>query len=61
MTDKIVSKEVQNLVDEYLIEELEKKNPWAICHAQGLKGDKFEKCVLAVKKQYGIKLSSLSS
>jgi len=30
-------------------------NPWAICHAQGLEGEKFESCVLQIKEKLGIK------
>jgi hypothetical protein len=35
----------------------EQDNPWAICRAQGLEPgtDKFERCVMAVKKRFGMK------
>jgi hypothetical protein len=32
----------------------DKNNPWAICHAQGLEGDKFESCVMDLKDKFGI-------
>jgi len=33
----------------------DKNNPWAICNAQGLKGDKLERCIMDVKKKTGYK------
>lgn len=39
-----------------------KVNPWAVCHASTgpEKGDKFEKCVMAVKKKQGIKKEEIN-
>jgi hypothetical protein len=45
-TDKIVGK-----LPLPTIKTESKNNPWAICHAQGLTGDKFERCVHDIKKQ----------
>lgn len=33
------------------IKKTQRNNPWAICHTQGLKGKKFERCVKDIKKK----------
>mgnify|MGYP001559044192 CR=1 FL=1 len=48
----ILSKEEIEKIDS-IIERQD--NPWAICHAQGLEGQKFEDCVRHVKEKLGYK------
>jgi len=41
-----IAKAIDNFVE---IQKGGENNPWAICHAQGLTGDKFERCVMDIK------------
>ena len=47
-----LTKEESDAIDKALAEKQD--NLWAICHAQGLTGDKYESCVLHVKDKMGM-------
>lgn len=52
--DTLDDEEMKSRIDKFLEKEEVKDNPWAICHAQGLSGEKFEDCVMAVKRKLGV-------
>jgi hypothetical protein len=50
-TSYLTKSEIEGIDNEVKVNKQD--NPWAICHAQGLEGDKFERCVMHVKEKFG--------